>query len=349
MKGGRIDRLVIMGGPLFRALKDVSRIIMEYRRMGRSALKLSAISLGGWITFGGQIDDRSATEILHKAYELGVNYFDNADVYAGGRAERTMGVAIKGLSRESLVLSSKVYWESLEGVNGRGLSRKHIMESCNASLKRMGLDYLDLYFCHRYDDEAPLDEVVRAMDDLIHQGKVLYWGTSEWRAGQIANAYRIADLRGLYAPAVEQPHYNMLVRRKVEDELAPAADDLGFGMVTWSPLRSGLLSGKYNQRRPKDARLTLERYADLHGIVSEANLETARRIAEVAEDMGVPMAQLAIAWLLRLPQVSSVITGATKVEQLLENLGALDVVDRLNEEVLERIEGVLGNKPGPED
>jgi len=187
------------------------------------------------------------------------------------------------------------------------------------------------------------------MDDLIHQGKVLYWGTSEWRAGQIANAYRIADLRGLYAPAVEQPHYNMLVRRKVENELAPAADDLGFGMVTWSPLRSGLLSGKYNHGRPKDARLTLERYADLHGIVSEANLETARRIAEVAEDMGVPMAQLAIAWLLRLPQVSSVITGATKMEQLVENLGALDVVERPDEEVLEQIEGVLGNRPGPED
>jgi len=317
--------------------------------MGRSGLKLSAISLGGWITFGSQIDDRTASEIVHRAYESGVNFFDNADVYAGGRAESTLGAAIKDLPRQALVLSSKVYWRSFEGVNGRGLSRKHIMESCHASLKRIGVDYLDLYFCHRYDSETPLEEVVRAMDDLVRQGKVLYWGTSEWRAGQIANAHRIADQWGLYRPAVEQPHYNMLVRRKVEDELAPAADDLGFGMVTWSPLRSGLLSGKYNRDRPEQARLSLEQYADLHGILSEDNLEKARKISEVADDLGVSTAQLAIAWGLRLPQVSSVITGATEVEQLAENLGAMQVVSRLDEGVLERIEVALGNEPVPED
>jgi voltage-dependent potassium channel beta subunit len=317
--------------------------------MGRSGLKLSAVSLGGWITFGGQIDDQSASDIVHRAYELGVNFYDNADVYSGGRAERALGAAIKDLPRQALVLSSKVFWRTFEGANGRGLSRKHIMESCEASLKRIGVDYLDVYFCHRYDNETPLEEVVRAMDDLIRQGKVLYWGSSEWRAAQIANAYRIADRWGLYRPAVEQPHYNMLVRRKFEVELAPAADDLGFGMVTWSPLRSGLLSGKYNKRMPEDARLSLERYADLRGILSEESLEKARQISGVADEVGVTPAQLAIAWILRMPQVSSVISGATSVDQLVENLGALEVVGRLDEEVLERIEAVLGNEPLPED
>lgn len=322
---------------------------MQYRQMGRSGLKLSAISLGGWITFGDQIDDRTATQSVHRAYESGVNFFDNADAYAGGQAERVLGAAIRDLPRQSLVLSSKVYWRTFEGVNGRGLSRKHIMESCHASLERIGVDYLDLYFCHRYDTETPLEEVVRAMDDLVHQGKVLYWGTSEWRAGQIANAYRIADQWGLYRPAVEQPHYNMLVRRKVEDELAPAADDLGFGMVTWSPLRSGLLSGKYTRERPVGARLSLSQYADLHGILREQDLERARQISAVADDLGVSAAQLAIAWILRLPQVSSVITGASKVEQLVENLAALEVVGRLDADVLGRIEDILGNEPLPED
>jgi voltage-dependent potassium channel beta subunit len=322
---------------------------MEYRHMGRSGLKLSAISLGCWITFGGQIDDQSASDIVHRAYEHGVNFFDNADVYSGGRAEQALGSAIRDLPRQSLVLSSKVFWRTFEGANGRGLSRKHIMESCEASLKRIGVDYLDLYFCHRYDNETPLEEVVRAMDDLIRQGKVLYWGTSEWRAAQIASAYRVADRWGLYRPAVEQPHYNMLVRRKFEDELAPTADDLGFGMVTWSPLRSGLLSGKYNQELPEGARLSLDRYADLHGILNEGSLEKARQISEVAEELGIAPAQLAIAWILRMPQVSSVISGATSVDQLVENLGAQEVVGRLDDEVLERIEAILGNKPVPED
>jgi voltage-dependent potassium channel beta subunit len=322
---------------------------MEYRHMGKAGLRLSAISLGGWITFGEQIDVRTTSEIVHQAYERGVNFFDVADVYSGGRAEEALGASIKGLPRQALVLSSKVYWRTFEGPNGRGLSRKHIMESCHASLKRIGVDYLDVYFCHRYDPETPLDEVVRAMDDLIHQGKVLYWGTSEWRASQIANAYRVADRDGLFAPAVEQPHYNLLVRRKVEDELAPAADDLGFGMVTWSPLRSGLLSGKYNRGRPKGARLSLERYADLAEILSEENLAKARTATQIAEDLGVTPAQLAIGWILRLPQVSSVITGATKVGQLVENLGALEVVARLDEAVLDHLDAAFGNAPLPED
>lgn len=318
---------------------------MNYRRMGNSGLQLSEISLGAWITFGDQIDDETASGLLHTAYDLGVNFFDNADIYANGRAESVMGEAIKDLQRETLVLSSKVFWPTMDGPNGKGLSRKHIMESCHASLKRMGVEYLDLYFCHRYDAEVPLEEVVRAMDDLVHQGKILYWGTSEWRAGQIANAHRIARQWGLYPPMVEQPHYNMLVRRIVEDEIVPAADDLGFGLVTWSPLRSGLLSGKYNQIKPEDARLSLEKYDWLHGILNEENVEKAQRLESVAQELGVTLPQLAIGWLLRLPQVTSVISGATKVAQLEENLQAINVPELLSEDVLDTIESILMNDP----
>jgi voltage-dependent potassium channel beta subunit len=318
---------------------------MEYRRMGRSGLRLSAISLGAWVTFGAQIDERAAAEILHRAYELGVNYFDNADVYAEGQAEIVMGKAIRDLPRESLVISSKVFWASMPGPNGRGLSRKHILESCHASLRRLGLDYLDLYFCHRFDSETTIEETVRAMDDLVHQGKVLYWGTSEWRAGQIAQAYGVARADGHYPPAVEQPHYNLLVRRIVEDELAPLADDLGLGLVTWSPLRSGLLSGKYAGDIPEGSRFSLQDYGWLRRLLSDDNLAKVRDLAGVASDLGVTPAQLAIAWILRLPQVSSVITGATQVRQVEENVKAVDAVSLLTAEVLERIEAIVKNKP----
>lgn len=318
---------------------------MFYRRMGRTGLKLSAVSLGAWVTFGYQIEDKTAADILHAAYDKGVTFFDNADVYAGGRAETVMGQAIRGLPRTSLVISSKVFWETMPGPNGRGLSRKHIFESCHASLKRLGTDYLDLYFCHRYDAETPIEETARAMDDLIHQGKVLYWGTSEWRAGQIAQAHGLARQWGLNPPWVEQPHYNMFVRRTVEDEIVPAADDLGFGMVTWSPLRSGLLTGKYNDGIPEGARLAMKDYEWLRDILTEADIAKTRRLAGVAKEMGVSLPQLAIAWLLRLPQVSSVITGATRVAQVEDNVGAVEVVSRLTPEILDQIEGILNNKP----
>jgi voltage-dependent potassium channel beta subunit len=318
---------------------------MEYRRMGRSGLRLSAVSLGAWVTFGAQIDERAAAEILHRAYELGVNYFDNADVYAEGQAEIVMGKAIRDLPRESLVISSKVFWASLPGPNGRGLSRKHILESCHASLRRLGLDYLDLYFCHRFDSETTIEETARAMDDLVHQGKVLYWGTSEWRAGPIAQAYGLARADGLYPPAVEQPHYNLLVRRIVEDELAPLANDLGLGLVTWSPLRSGLLSGKYAGGTPEGSRFSLQEYSWLRRLLSEDNRAKVRDLAGVASDLGVTPAQLAIAWILRLPQVSSVITGATQVRQVEENVKAVEAVPLLTPEVLERIEAIVKNKP----
>ncbi len=319
---------------------------MDYRRMGRTGLKLSSISLGAWVTFGDQIDDKTAGDILHTAYERGVNYFDNADVYAGGRAETVMGKAIKDLPRESFVLSSKVFWPTFPGPNGRGLSRKHILESCHASLKRLDVDYLDLYFCHRHDPETPAEEIVRAMDDLVHQGKVLYWGTSEWRAGQIAYAHGIARQWGLYPPLVEQPHYNMFVRRVVEDELVKAADDLGFGMVTFSPLRSGLLSGKYNEGIPQGSRLSLKNYDWLRDIRNEGDLKKVSALSKVAADLGVSLPQLAIGWLLRVPQVTSVITGATKVTHVEDNVKAIEVAGTLTPELLERIETILGNRPG---
>ena len=321
---------------------------MNYRRMGRTGLKLSEIALGAWITFGDQIDSPTAREILLKAYDSGVNFFDNADIYAEGRAESVMGEIIRGLPRESLVISSKVFWQTMPGVNGRGLSRKHIFDSCHASLKRLGTDYLDLYFCHRYDAETPVEETVRAMDDLVRQGKVLYWGTSEWRAGQIAQAHGLAHAGGHVPPMVEQPHYNMFVRRIVEDELTQAADDLGIGLVTWSPLHSGLLSGKYGGPTAEGARLTQRKYAWLKGILTEDNLEKTRRLQKVADELGVTLPQLAIGWLLRLPQITSVITGATRVAQLEDNLLAIDVPPRLTRSVQDEIEAILANQPRSE-
>ncbi len=311
---------------------------MQYRRMGRWGLKLSEISLGAWLTFGDQVDEHLAERMLHTAYDRGVNYFDNADAYGRGRGEQVMGAAVRGLPRTALVLSSKVFWPTMPGPNGQGLSRKHIFESCHASLRRLGTDYIDLYFCHRFDPDTPIDETVQAMHDLVRQGKVLYWGTSEWTAAQIEQANAAAAEGGLHPPAVEQPQYNLLIRRVVEDDLAPLADRLGFGLVTWSPLRSGLLSGKYNRERPSGGRLTRNEYAWLVDILNEANLTRSRALGALAIELGCTQAQLAIAWLLRTRQVTSVITGATSIEQLEENLGAADVVSRLTPEVLARIE-----------
>jgi voltage-dependent potassium channel beta subunit len=316
---------------------------MNYRRMGETGLKISEVSLGAWLTFGKQIDDQTARELMLYAYEQGVNYFDNADAYAGGQAEKVMGKILEELPRQSVVVSSKVFWQTFEGPTGRGLSRKHILESCDASLERLGLEYVDLYFCHRYDPETPVEEVVRAMDDLVHQGKILYWGTSEWEASQIARAHAIARQWGLYAPMVEQPHYNMLVREKVERQIAPAADDLGVGLVTWSPLRSGLLTGKYDQGIPEGARL--DEHDWLRGILTEENLEIVRELEVVANDLGVTLPQLAIGWLLRLPQVTSVITGASKLDHLQDNLGAIQVPELLTPQVLDRIDDILGYEP----
>jgi len=316
---------------------------MHYRRLGHSGLKVSEISLGSWVTFGLQIDEQTAINLIHEAYELGVNFFDNADVYASGLAETVMGKAIKELPREALVISSKVFWPTMPGPNGRGLSRKHIHESVNASLKRLDVDYLDLYFCHRFDPDSPVEEVVRSMDDLIHQGKILYWGTSEWEASQVATAFGIARQFGLVPPAVEQPQYNMFHRKRVELELSPLCKEFGLGLTTFSPLYFGILTGKYNNGIPEGSRATLEDMGWIRDRITPERGNIVRTLTSLAGDMGMTTAQLALAWILRRKDVSSVITGATHMEQLDENLGAAEMVEKLTNQVLEEIEQIIGN------
>ncbi len=315
---------------------------MHYRRLGHSGLKVSEISLGAWVTFGAQIDEQIAIDLLHAAYEQGVNFFDNADVYANGQAELVMGRAIKDLPRSALVISSKVFWPTMPGPNGRGLSRKHIRESVDASLKRLDVEYLDLYFCHRYDPDTPVEEVVRAMDDLIHQGKILYWGTSEWEAAQVAAAIGAARQYGLNPPTVEQPQYNLFHRSRVETGLAPICREFGLGLVTWSPLYSGILSGKYNEIIPEGSRATLPSMAWVRDRITPELLQKVRRLTALAQELGLTTAQLAIAWILRRKDVSSVITGATRLEQLDENLAAAEAEESLTDDVLERIEQIVG-------
>ncbi|HHN93936.1 MAG TPA: aldo/keto reductase [Anaerolineae bacterium] len=310
---------------------------MEYRRLGRAGLKVSALGLGGWLSFGDAVrDPDQAREIIVTAYEGGVNFFDIADVYAKGEAERLMGAILREFPRHTLVISSKVFWPMSDDVNDRGLSRKHIMESVEKSLQRIGTDYLDLYFCHRYDPETPLEEVVRAMDDLVHQGKVLYWGTSEWSGTQIAEAVWMARRHNLYPPQVEQPQYNLFHRRRVEHEILPIAERYGLGLTTFSPLAGGVLTGKYDAGLPDDSRMA--RHEWLRGRMTEERLRQVRHLKPLADDLGLTRAQLALAWLLHRPGVSSVITGATSVAQVQENLQAAAVT--LNEDVLAQIETI---------
>lgn len=298
---------------------------MPYRRLGQAGIKVSALSLGGWTTFGSSVSEQEqVTAILKAAFEAGVTFFDIADVYARGEAERVMGAVLKQFPRNELVISSKVFWPMSDDVNDRGLSRKHIMESVDRSLKRIGTDYLDVYFCHRFDEETPLEETARAMDDLVHQGKILYWGTSEWTGAQLDAAHAIATARGLYAPTVEQPQYSLLARDKIDNDVAPVAQKNGMGLVVWSPLASGVLTGKYDDGIPAGSRL--DRIEWLRGtLLSEENRDRVRRFAVLAEEAGVSRARLALAWALHRPGVSSVITGATTLAQLKENLGALTV------------------------
>ena len=323
---------------------------MDYRKLGRNGIKVSEFSLGAWVTYGGQVGEDVALECMKAAYDCGVNFFDNADVYAMGQAETVMGNVIKklGLKRKDLVISSKVFWPTGEGPNDRGLSRKHIMESVHTSLKRLDTDYLDLYYCHRYDPEVPLEEVVRAMDDLVHQGKILYWGTSEWRAWQISDATALARQWGLYPPVVEQPHYNMFQRDIVETELADTANEHGIGLVVWSPLASGVLTGKYNDGIPEGSRMADPDYTWLQALITEDRITQVRQLTEVARDLGATVAQLALVWLLRNPEVSSVITGASRADQVRENMKALELKEKLTPDVLARIEEILGNDPNAE-
>lgn len=310
---------------------------MHYRRLGHSGLKVSEISLGSWITFGGQIDEETAIALIHAAYEQGINFFDNADMYANGQAEIVLGKAIKELPREELVISSKVFWPVGKGPNARGLSRKHITEAVNASLKRLGLDYLDLYFCHRYDPDTTVEEVVRTMNDLIHQGKILYWGTSEWEAAQVMEAYGVARQYGLVPPTMEQPQYNLFHRKRVEDTLMPICRDLGLGLTTFSPLYYGILTGKYNEGIPQGSRASLDDYAWIRDRITPMNISIVKKLTEVANDLSITPSQLAIAWILRRKEVSTVITGASRLEQLDENLGASEAYERFTENDIDRI------------
>jgi voltage-dependent potassium channel beta subunit len=296
-----------------------------YRPLGKCGTKVSAFGLGGWTTFGGSVTDAKTTRaILRSAFEAGVNFFDIADVYAKGEAETAMGKALKELPRHRLVVSTKVFGQMSDDVNDRGLSRKHILESIDKSLQRIGTDYVDIYFCHRFDPETPVEETARAMDDLIHRGKVLYWGTSEWTGEQLRAVHELCRKEGLYPPQVEQPQYSLLVRGRFESEIVPATEKLGMGNVIWSPLASGLLTGKYDKGLPKGSRLAELEY--VRGwVYKEEWIEKVRRFADTAKKAGCSRTQLALAWAVSRPGVSSVILGATRLEQLKENLGALDL------------------------
>ena len=316
---------------------------MQYRRLGDAGIKVSAVALGSWLTFGEAVDEDVTRKCVKVAMDNGVNFLDSADVYAYGDAERVLGDVIKdlGLRRRHLVISSKVYWPMSDDVNDRGLSRKHIMESVEGSLKRLGTDYLDLYFCHRHDPEVPLEEVVRAMEDLVRQGKVLYWGTSVWSAAQIEAAVGVARDFNAYPPQVEQPRYNMLDRH-VEPEIMPTCARHGIGLTVFSPLAQGILTGKYNEGIPEGSRA--DERGSLSDRLTEENLDKVRRLTEIAQDLGISMAQLALAWILRRPEISAVITGATNPEHVRENVQAAEV--ELSDDVLREMEGVLDNAPG---
>ncbi|MGZ4759512.1 MAG: potassium channel beta subunit family protein [Acidimicrobiales bacterium] len=319
---------------------------MEYRRVGSSGLKVSVLSFGSWVTFGTQVDTTLAKECLTVARDAGVNFFDNAESYAGGESERIMGQAIAelGWPRWSYVISTKVFMGIHDAVNMRStLNRKYLMQAIEGSLERMGLDFVDLLYCHRSDPDTPLEETVRAMSDIVSSGKALYWGTSEWSADEIRAAWEIAERHHLHKPVVEQPQYNLLTRRRVEHEYARLYDDIGLGLTTWSPLASGLLTGKYLDGVPDDSRAALPGYEWLRERLTDpGSNDELKALAAVADRLDCTMSQLAIAWCAANPHVSSVITGASRVEQLHENLAALDVLPRLTPDVLTELKEIAG-------
>lgn len=297
---------------------------MIYRNLGKSGLKLSSFSLGGWTTYGGSVQDRKAIKsILTYAYEAGINFFDIADVYAKGESEKVMGEVLKQFPRHELVISSKAFWPMSDDVNDRGLSRKHLTESLHYSLQRIGTDYLDIYFCHRYDPETPVEETVQTMDNFIRQGKILYWGTSEWTSEQIEEALKICENRGYIKPQVEQPQYSLIAREKFEKDVRPKAIREGMGLVTWSPLASGLLTGKYDNGVSSGRLANMEWLKE--SIYTEENIERVKKFKHLADELSCSRGQLALAWLRHQAGVTSVILGATRLEQLQENLGALKI------------------------
>ena len=326
---------------------------MEYRYLGKSGLLVSALSLGAWVTYGGQVGEDIAYDCMTKAWEEGVNFFDNAEVYANGNAEIVMGQVIKktGWKRSDLVISTKIFWGG-SGPNDKGLSRKHIVEGIDASLNRLQMDYVDLVFCHRPDIHTPIEETVRAMNHILMQGKALYWGTSEWSAQQIMEAYSIARREHLIPPLMEQPQYNMFHRERIEKEYLPLYKEIGLGTTIWSPLASGLLTGKYNDGIPEGTRVTLEGYEWLkeqfQSEETQRRIDKVRLLMPVAEELECTMAQLALAWCLKNPNVSTVITGASRPQQVAENMKALDVAERITDDVMAQIDEILDNKPNPE-
>ena len=326
---------------------------MEYRSLGRSGLKISALSFGAWVTFSDQVGEDLASACMKAAYDAGVNFFDNAEAYACGRAEIMMGDILKksGWRRSDLIISTKIFWGG-RGVNDRGLSRKHIIEGTDAALSRLQMDYVDLIYCHRPDIETPLEETVWAMNQVIRQGKAFYWGTSEWSARQISEACFFARQEHLIPPTMEQPEYNMFTRERVEKEYAPLYRDFGLGTTIWSPLAGGLLTGKYDGGIPPATRVSLPGYEWLReryeGPEADIRIGKVHRLRAVADELGMTSAQLALAWCLKNPNVSSVITGASRPGQVVENMKALEAVDRLSPEIMEGIETILGNRPAPD-
>jgi len=320
---------------------------MHYRRLGRSGLQISELSFGSWVTYGNQVNRNAAAELMAAAFDAGVNFFDNAEVYAGGQSEELMGNALKDLKkpRLSYIVSTKFFWGITKGPNQvNTLNRKYLLHAIDGSLKRLQLDYVDLAYCHRPDPHTPIEETVWAMSDMITRGKALYWGTSEWSADEIRAAHEIAERHHLHKPVVEQPQYNLFHRTRVEEEYARLYEDIGLGLTTWSPLASGLLTGKYRDGIPKGSRAELSNYAFLReGLTDRAKNVVVAELAGVATQLGCSLAQLAIAWALTNPKVSSVITGASQVAQLQENMKAAAVKDKITDEVKKKIEAVVGD------
>lgn len=325
---------------------------MEYRNLGKSGLRVSELSYGSWVTFSLQLDKAKAKKTIKHAYDSGINFFDNAEVYASGASEKIMGEVIYGLGlqRDTYIVSSKVFWGG-QAVTQRGLNSKHIREACDAALKRLRVDYLDMYFCHRPDFHTPVEETVRSMDVLIKQGKILYWGTSEWSADRIREAYSVAYQYGLTPPSMEQPQYNMFNRSKIEKEYLGLFSSEGLGTTIWSPLASGILTGKYNKNVPKGSRMSLPDYKFLRdGLESKEGVDNIKKViklSNIAEKLNISMAQLSIAWCLKNENVSTVILGATSIKQLDENLKAAECKDLLNNKVMDSIERIIKNKPQP--
>ncbi len=316
---------------------------MNYRRLGRSGIKVSSVSIGAWTTYGDSVQDKGLTkDIVAKAFEEGINFFDNADAYAAGKGEAILGEVFEDLAipRHHLVLSSKVFWPLSDDINDRGLSRKHVLESIDMSLERMRTDYVDIYFAHRYDPETPMDEIVEVFSDVVRSGRSHYWGTSEWSAAQIAEAHTFAQANGLVAPVTEQPQYSMLYRERVEQQILSVTEPKGIGLVVWSPLAMGMLTGKYDDGLPEGSR-----FARSEGFrktfFNDVNVAKVKALKPLADELGITRAQLALAWVLRQPGVSSVITGATSVEQLLDNVAAAEV--ELDAAALDRIETILAD------